>query len=244
MKDDTPPTAGTFASEAGQGAGQSNPHGIRILLADDHRLVRSGLRRLLETQPDLEVVGEAGDGEETVTEALRLRPDVILMDVAMPKGGGLEATRRIAEAGLPARVLVLTAHAEEQYLLPVIRAGGAGYLLKSAADEELLDAIRAIHRGEAYLPGPAAAMLLRDYLRRTGDGAHGLADLSPREREVVRLTAEGYDARDIGERLYLSAKTVETYRRRAMEKLGLQSRAELVRYALQHGLLGPDSASP
>ncbi|HEY7293383.1 MAG TPA: response regulator transcription factor, partial [Dehalococcoidia bacterium] len=183
---------------------------IRILLADDHRLVRSGLRRLLETQEDMEVVGEAGDGEDTVAEALRLRPDIVVMDIAMPKGGGLEATRRIAEAGLPSRVLVLTAHAEEQYLLPVMRAGGAGYLLKSAADEELLDAIRSVHRGEAYLPPPAAAMLLRDYLRRTSDSAGALADLSPREREVVRLTAEGYDARDIGERLYLSGKTVET----------------------------------
>lgn len=216
---------------------------IRILLADDHRLVRSGLRRLLETQPDLEVVGEAGDGEETVIEALRLRPDIVLMDVAMPKGGGLEATRRIAEANLATRVLVLTAHAEEQYLLPVLRAGGAGYLLKSAADEELLDAIRAVHHGDAYLPPPAAAMLLRDYMRRAGEGPGAFTDLSAREREVVRLTAEGYDARDIGERLFLSAKTVETYRRRAMEKLGLQSRAELVRYALQHGLLGPESSA-
>ncbi len=213
---------------------------IRILLADDHRLVRSGLRRLLETQPDMLVVGEAGDGEETVAETLRLKPDVVVMDVAMPKGGGLEATRRIAEAGMPARVLVLTAHAEEQYLLPVIRAGGAGYLLKSAADEELLDAIRTVHGGDAYLPPPAAAMLLRDYMRRSGEGGE-LAELSPREREVVRLTAEGYDARDIGERLYLSAKTVETYRRRAMEKLGLQSRAELVHYALKHGLLAADA---
>ncbi len=213
---------------------------IRVLLADDHRLVRSGLRRLLETQPGFEVVGEAGDGEETVAETLRLRPDVVVMDVAMPKGGGLEATRRIAEAGLTTRVLVLTAHAEEQYLLPVIRAGGAGYLLKSAADEELLDAIRTVHHGDAYLPPPAAAMLLRDYMRRTGDSGGELAELSPREREVVRLTAEGYDARDIGERLYLSAKTVETYRRRAMEKLGLQSRAELVHYALRHGLLGAE----
>lgn len=216
---------------------------IRILLADDHRLVRSGLRRLLETQPDFEVVGEAGDGEQTVTAALDLRPDVVIMDVAMPKGGGLEATRRIAEAGLPVRVLVLTAHAEEQYLLPVLRAGGAGYLLKSAADEELLDAVRAVHRGDAFLPPPAAAMLLRDYMRRSTEGG-ALAELSPREREVVRLTAEGYDARDIGERLYLSGKTVETYRRRAMEKLGLQSRAELVRYALQHGLLGAEQTTP
>ena len=216
---------------------------IRILLADDHRLVRSGLRRLLETQPDMEVVGEAGDGETTVAEAQRLRPDVVLMDIAMPRGGGLEATRRIAEAGLAARVLVLTAHAEEQYLLPVIRAGGAGYLLKSAADDDLIDAVRAVHRGEAFLPPSAAAMLLHDYLRRAGgDGGPALADLSPREREAVRLTAEGYDARDIAERLFLSAKTVETYRRRAMEKLGLHSRAELVRYALAHGLLGPETA--
>ncbi len=215
-------------------------HGrIRVLLADDHRLVRAGLRMLLATQPDIEVVGEAGDGEETVVATQRLRPDVVLMDLAMPKGGGLDATRRIANSGLPARILILTAQAEAQYLLPVLRAGGSGYLLKDAADEELVEAIRAVHRGEAYLPPSAATLLVRDYLHRLGESepADAFEQLSPREREVLRITAEGYDARAIGERLFLSPKTVETYRRRAMEKLGLQSRAELVRYALRHGLL-------
>ena len=119
---------------------------IRVLLADDHRLVRAGLRMLLGTQPDIDVVGEAGDGEETVVEAQRLRPDIVLMDLAMPKGGGLEATRRIAESGLPVRVLILTAQAEGQYLLPVLRAGGSGFLLKDAADEDLIEAIRAVYR--------------------------------------------------------------------------------------------------
>lgn len=212
---------------------------IRVLLADDHRLVRTGLRMLLSTQPDIQVAGEAGDAEETLVETRRLRPDVVLMDLAMPKGGGLDATKRITESGLPTRVLILTAHAEAQYLLPVLRAGGSGYLLKDAADEELIEAIRAVNRGEAYLPPSAATLLMRDYLRRVGESepSDAFEQLSPREREVLRMTAEGYDARDIGERLYLSPKTVETYRRRAMEKLGLQNRAELVRYALRHGLL-------
>ncbi len=215
------------------------PSRIRVLLADDHRLVRAGLRMLLGTQPDIEVVGEAGDGEETVVEVQRLRPDVVLMDLAMPKGGGLDATKRISASGLPVRVLILTAQAEAQYLLPVLRAGGSGYLLKDAADEELVEAIRAIHRGEAYLPPSAASLLVRDYMHRMGESEprDAFEQLSPREREVLRITAEGYDAREIGERLFLSPKTVETYRRRAMEKLGLQSRAELVRYALKHGLL-------
>ncbi|HEY7294809.1 MAG TPA: response regulator transcription factor, partial [Dehalococcoidia bacterium] len=157
---------------------------IRVLLADDHRLVRAGLRVLLGTQPDIEVVGEAGDGEETVVETQRLRPDIVLMDLAMPKGGGLEATRRIAESGLPARVLILTAQAEAQYLLPVLRVGGSGYLLKDAADEELVEAIRAVHRGEAYLPPSAATLLVRDYLRRVGESepSDAFEQLSPRER--------------------------------------------------------------
>jgi DNA-binding NarL/FixJ family response regulator len=215
---------------------------IRVLLADDHRLVRAGLKMLLATQPDIEVVGEAGDGEQTVVEAQRLRPDIVLMDLAMPKGGGLDATRRITESGIGARVLILTAQAEAQYLLPVLRVGGSGFLLKDAAGEELIEAIRAVHRGEAYLPPSAATLLVRDYLHRVGESEPGDAfeQLSPREREVLRITAEGYDAREIGERLFLSPKTVETYRRRAMEKLGLQSRAELVRYALRHGLLQPE----
>jgi two-component system response regulator NreC len=212
---------------------------IRILLADDHRLVRTGLRVLLGMHTDLEVVGEAGDGEETVVEAQRLRPDIVVMDLAMPRGGGLDATKRITESGLGARVLILTAQAEAQYLLPVLRVGGSGFLLKDAAGEELVEAIRAVHRGEAYLPPSAATLLVRDYLHRVGESepSDAFEELSPREREVLRITAEGYDARDIGERLFLSPKTVETYRRRAMEKLGLQSRAELVRYALRHGLL-------
>jgi two-component system response regulator NreC len=226
----------------GPGTAQPNGSRIRVLLADDHRLVRAGLRALLAYEPDIEVVGESGDGEETVAQTLRLLPDIVLMDLAMPKGGGLEATRRIAEGGLPSRVLILTAQAEAQYLLPVLRAGGSGYLLKDAADDELAEAIRAVHRGEAYLPPSAATLLVRDYLHRIGDSEprDAYEQLSPREREVLRITAEGYDAREIGEKLYLSPKTVETYRKRAMEKLGLQSRAELVRYALRHGLLQPD----
>lgn len=212
---------------------------IRVLLADDHSLVRTGLRVLLSAQPDITVVGEAGDAEETVRQALALQPDVVVLDIAMPGGGGLEAARRISESRRPIRILVLTAHGEAQYLLPVLRAGGSGYLLKSGAAEDLVQAIRAVHRGEAYLPPPAATLLVRDYLRRVEGHAADteLSALSPREREVLRLTAEGYDSREIGERLFLSSKTVETYRQRGMEKLGLHHRADLVRYALRNGLL-------
>ncbi len=212
---------------------------IRVLLADDHPILRSGLKLLLGAEPDLEVVGEANTGREAVDKTVELRPDVVVMDIAMPEMGGLEATRRISQLGLGTRVLILTVHAEEQYLLPVVQAGGSGYVRKAQADTDLLEAIRAVHRGEVFLDPPATKMLLEDYLDRVkaGKEVDSYQTLSEREREVLKLTAEGYTAQEIADQLVLSPKTVDTYRQRVMDKLNLHHRAELVKYALRRGLL-------
>jgi DNA-binding NarL/FixJ family response regulator len=215
---------------------------VRILLADDHPVVRAGLRALLDAQPDMQVLGEAPDGEQAVEQARALQPDVVVMDISMPGVGGLEATRRLRDLGLETRVLVLTVHAEERYLLPVLQAGGSGYVRKSSAHTDLLEAIRRVDRGDVFLYPSATAMLLSDYLARlhSGGEAGPYQALSEREREVLKLSAEGYTAQEVGERLALSPKTVETYRQRIMAKLDLESRHDLVRYALRVGLLVPE----
>jgi DNA-binding NarL/FixJ family response regulator len=210
---------------------------VKILLADDHAMFRSGLRALLELEEGMAVVGEAGSGEEAVEKALKLRPDLILMDVSMPGMNGLEATRRIAALDIGVSVLVLTVHAEEEYLVPVVEAGGSGYLTKASADRDLVDAIRTVARGEVFLPEKAAGLLLRQVRKGGEDETPGLAALSPREKEVLALTAEGFSSSEIGKKLYISPKTVDTYRSRIMEKLELNHRSELVRFALQTGLL-------
>jgi len=211
---------------------------ITIVLADDHGVVRAGLRALLESQQDMEVVGEAADGPSAVDLARRLRPNVLVSDLSMP-GGGLETIREINALGLQTRVLVLTVHAEERYLLPVLDAGGSGYVRKSSAHTDLLRAIRTVSRGEAFLDPAATKTLLEGYLGRVKSGHERDFQevLSDREREVVRLTAEGHSAQQAADQLSLSVKTVETYRHRAMQKLGLANRAELVQYALRAGLL-------
>jgi two-component system, NarL family, response regulator NreC len=212
---------------------------ISIVLADDHGIVRAGLRALLELQPDMRVVGEAADGPATVKAARELKPDVMIVDLSMP-GGGLETIREITALDLPVRTLVLTVHAEERYLLPVLEAGGSGYVRKSSAHTDLLNAIRTVARGEVFLDPAATKTLLKGYLGRVKSGDEiGFGEvLSEREREVVRLTAEGHTAQQAAEFLSLSPKTVETYRHRAMQKLGLANRAELVSYALRAGLIG------
>jgi DNA-binding NarL/FixJ family response regulator len=217
---------------------------IRILLADDHAMLRSGLRALLEAEEDLEVVGEAGTGEEAVEMAERLHPGVVVMDLSMPGIGGLEATRRIASPSSPGshaeqstRVLVLTMHAEEEHLLPVLDAGGSGYVNKRSADEELIEAIRTVARGDVFLYPDAAKLLLQGFRGKPTDEEDPLTRLSERELEVLGFTAEGFSAAEIGKKLSISPKTVDTYRSRIMEKLGLHHRSELVRFALQQGLL-------
>ena len=232
---------------------------IRVLLVDDHAVLRLGLRTLLDAEPDIAVVGEAASAEAAVRESARLAPDVVVMDLSMDGGEhGIEATRAIAarvrdQAGDPAapavpRVLVLTMHAEEEYLVPVLEAGAAGYVVKEAASRDLVTAVRTVAAGRVYVRPDAASVLAGAWTRR-GDAdqarrraAAPYEALSERERDVFRLFALGHSPAQIGERLFVSPKTVDTYKRRINEKLGLVDRADYVRLALTLGLLTPDSA--
>lgn len=212
---------------------------IGVLLVDDHAVLRSGLRALLNLEPDLEVVGEAANGREAVELAQSVKPDVIVMDISMPEMDGLAAAKAIHEMEIPSHIVMLTVHAEEAYLFQTLQVGASGYVLKSSADRELMDAIRAAHRGEVFLYPSAIKKVLGEYLR----GAHGeggkreYETLTSREKEVLKLTAEGFTNQEIAEKLVISPKTVDTYRQRIMEKLNLHHRSELVRYALKTGLL-------
>jgi len=220
---------------------------IRVFLADDHAVLRAGLKALLSAQADMDVVGEAGDGLEALREAERIRPDVVLADVGMPGLTGLELTRRLKESLPEARVLILTVHEDQSFLDRALRAGAAGYLVKRAAEEDLLAGIRAVARGEAFLFSSMTKGLIEDYLRRTSrggarEGSESPAPkpydgLTPREVQVLRLIAQGYSNVQVAEVLVISVKTVESHRARIVEKLGLRSRVELVRYALGKGLL-------
>jgi two-component system response regulator NreC len=213
---------------------------IRILLADDHAVLRSGLDALLGLEDDFQVVGQAAGGEEAVEKTRLLRPDVVVMDLAMPGMDGLEATRRIAALEIGARVLVLTSQTEDEFLLPVLEAGASGFVRKTSADVDLLTAIRTVAGGEVFLYPSATRVLLRKYQQAREPQDPGPLDkLSEREREVLTLTAEGYSSAEIGKKLFLSPKTVDTYRARMMQKLGLTHRAELVKLALETGMLKP-----
>lgn len=211
---------------------------IRVLLVDDHMIVRLGLHALIDAEADMEVVGEASNGNEGIEQALKLYPNVIVMDISMPVMDGLEATRRIRAQIPDCHVLILTVHAQERYLFPVLKAGAAGYVLKSTVDTELLDAIRTVASGGVFLYPSATRILLEDYLTQLQHHAQDNYDsLSEREREVLKQLALGYTAAQIADQLALSPKTVETYRSHIMEKLTLNSRADLVKYALARGLL-------
>lgn len=214
---------------------------IRLLIADDHTVLRAGLTMLLNAQPDMVVVGEANDGKDAVEKARALRPDVVLMDVQMPGGGGLGATREIRRSHPTTQVLVLTMHDDESYLRQFLHAGAAGYVLKKAADTELVEAIRTVHRGDVFVYPSLIKSLLAGELARLPAGREPDKDaLSEREREVLKLTALGYTHQQIADRLFLSVKTVETYKARVMDKLDLRGRAELVRYAMARGWLEPE----
>jgi two-component system response regulator NreC len=212
---------------------------IRVLLADDHAVLRSGLRALLNLEPDMEVVGEASNGREAIELGETLKPDVIVMDISMPEMDGLAAAKAIHELELPCHVVILTVHAEEDYLFQTLQMGASGYVLKSSADTELMDAIRAAQRGEVFLYPSAVKKVLGEYLKGArGEGGKGaLEALTSREKEVLKLTAEGFTNQEIAEKLVISPKTVDTYRQRIMEKLNLHHRSQLVQYALRTGLL-------
>jgi DNA-binding NarL/FixJ family response regulator len=213
---------------------------IRVVLVDDHAVVRAGLKAVLGAAKDIDVVGEASNGREAVALAERLKPDVAVMDLSMPEVDGREATIEIVKKGLPTRVLVLTMHAEEEYLMSALEAGVAGYLVKSAADRDLVTAVRAIAHGDMYM-GPSAGRVLaksitaKDPAKAERDKYEKLTD---RERDVLRLTAEGYSAPEIGEKLFISPKTVDTYKQRIHEKMGFAHRADYVKLALRLKLIG------
>src|SRR3954463_6550652 len=212
---------------------------IRVVLADDHAVVRAGLKAVLGGAKDIEVIGEAKTGREAVAMAERLNPDVIVMDLSMPELDGTAATKEIVQKGLRSKVLVLTMHVEEEYLVPLMEAGAAGYLVKSAADRELVDAVRAVAHGDVYVR-PAAARVLAKKLSKKDPAAterDRFEKLTQRERDVLRYVARGYSAPEIGEKLFISPKTVDTYKQRIHEKLGIAHRSDYVDFALKNGLL-------
>jgi DNA-binding NarL/FixJ family response regulator len=212
---------------------------IRVVLADDHAVVRAGLRAVLGTAKDISVVGEASNGREAVTLVERLKPDVLITDLSMPDMDGSAATKAIIELELATKILVLTMHVEEEYLVPLLEAGASGYLVKSAADRELVAAVRAVAYGDTYVSPGASGVLIKGLRRK--DPAQEERDrfesLTQRERDVLRFVAQGYSAPEIGERLFISPKTVDTYKQRIHEKLGVAHRAEYVQFALKLGIL-------
>jgi DNA-binding NarL/FixJ family response regulator len=210
---------------------------MRILIADDHGIVRSGLRLLLDRQSDMEVVAEAADGAEAVELALQERPDLCILDVGMPRLTGLQATREIKAQAPEMSVLILSMHRDERYLFEALKAGASGYVLKAEADQDLVEASRAVGRGEAFLTNAAERSLIRDWMSSSEEGPR--EPLTPREQEVVKLIAEAHTNTQIAGVLHLSEKTVESHRANVLRKLGMRDRVELVRYAIRRGLVEP-----
>ena len=213
---------------------------VRILLADDHAIVRSGLRRILEAEPDLTVVGEATDGAEAVELVRSTEPDLVILDVSMPRMTGLQAAREIGRRHPSVRTLMLSMHDNEQYFFSALQAGASGYVLKSAADQDLIEACRAVMRGELFMYAGVTGTLVRDYLARMRRGERvPKAILTAREEEVLKLIAEGHTSKEIAAALVISPRTVERHRANILEKLGMRDRTELTRYAIRAGLIEP-----
>lgn len=210
---------------------------IRVLIADDHTIVRSGLRLLLEAEADFEVVGEAGDGLEALAMVEAQQPDVVLIDITMPGIDGMEATRRIKARWPQINVLALTMHRSDEYFFEMLKAGASGYILKGAETSDLIGAIRSVSQGDVFLHATMARKLVQDYLRRTDDQPESGPSLSPRETQILRLLADGYSNNEIADKLVISPSTVHTHRGNLMTKLSLNSRRELIEYARQRGLI-------
>jgi DNA-binding NarL/FixJ family response regulator len=216
------------------------PLKTRILLADDHELVRDGLKLVLDSQPDLEVVAVAGDGAEAVELGLSDEIDLAVLDVSMPRRTGLQAARELQRHRPDLHILMLSVHDNEQYFFEALKAGASGYVLKSAANRDLIEACRATMRGEPFIYPPAASALIRDYLERAERGEETPTDpLTPREQEVIKQIAEGLSSEEIAEILVISKKTVDRHRANILEKLGMRNRVELTRYAIKRGLVEP-----
>jgi DNA-binding NarL/FixJ family response regulator len=216
------------------------PKKTRILLADDHALVRRGVRLILDGEPDLQVVAEAGDGAEAIAEARSQDIDLAILDVSMPRLTGLQAARELSRVRPELRILILTMHDNEQYFFEALRAGAAGYVLKSVADRDLVEACRAAMRGEPFLYPGAITALIRNYLDRARQGEEGPDNvLTPREEEILKLVAEGHSSKAIADTLVISVKTVERHRANMLQKLGMRDRLELTRYAIRAGLIEP-----
>jgi DNA-binding NarL/FixJ family response regulator len=211
---------------------------ITVFLADDHRMVREGFRLLLETQSDIKVIGEAGNGREAVRQAIKLTPDVILMDIAMPELNGIEATKQIIEAHSSAKIIVLSMYSTTQHIFRALKAGAKGYILKESAGDDVIKAVRMVHGGKTFLCDEITGVVVGDYIekREAGTTEDPLSRLSTREREVLQLLVEGKSNTKIAELLFLSQKTVETYRSHLMQKLGISDLPGLVKFAIQHGI--------
>lgn len=215
---------------------------LRVLLVDDHEIVRTGLRLLFQAEPDILIVGEAGSGEAAIAAVTALKPDVVVMDIAMPGMNGIEATRQIKAVSPETAVLALTMHEEEPYFFQMLEAGASGYVPKRAAADDLISAIRIVAQGQVFLYPSLARLLVQDYLQReTADQPAQSDPLTPREREVLSLIAEGLTNREIAEALVISVKTVDRHRENIMHKLNLHNRVELVKYAIAKGLITPTS---
>jgi len=212
---------------------------IKVVLADDHAVVRAGLKAVLGGAKDIQVVGEAGNGKDAIAMVDRLKPDVLVMDLTMPIVDGPEATKQLAAAGSPVKILILTMHSPDEALIPMLEAGASGFLEKSAADRELVDAVRAVAHGDTYIQASAARVLAGGFRKRSEhvDERTKFEKLTDRERDVLRYVASGFTAPEIGEKLFISPKTVDTYKQRISEKLGLTHRSEYVQFALKLGLL-------
>jgi DNA-binding NarL/FixJ family response regulator len=211
----------------------------RILIADDHSIVRSGLKKVLDAKPDMEVVAEAEDGHEAVEKGLKEDVHLVILDVSMPRKTGIQAAAELHKRKPELRVLMLSMHDSEQFLFEALKAGASGYVLKSGADTDIVDAVRAAMRGDSYLYPSAVTAIVRDYVEHGGRGEEQFDVLTPRELEVLKLIAEAHTSKEIANALFISIKTVERHRQNILDKLGMSDRVELTRYAIRRGLVQP-----